>query len=78
MVKLYDMYQQLNDLLPEGQKADSLTVFPLPYDGYFEIFVETKSKKRYRALATMQQTISNFTEMSFPAQAPQVVSKGVK
>ena len=76
MVKLSDFYQQVNDLLPKSEIANAVSIFPLPYSGYYEVFVETKSKKRYRALATSEQTLSNFTEMDFPAQTPKL--SGVK
>lgn len=63
MIKLGDFFTCINDFLPEGEKVEQLSIFPLPYENYYEIFVQTESKKRFRALATPTQTVSAFKEM---------------
>ena len=63
--------------MPQGETVESLSVFPLPYKGSKEIFVECTSKKRFRLLATLTHVLSEFTEMDFPQKGPQISTKGV-
>lgn len=62
MITVGDTFQQINDVLPKEVKAVSFSVIPLPYSGYYEIYVEGDNQKRYRCLATKEKTLSNFTE----------------
>lgn len=64
-----EIYQQVNDFLPEGVKAKSVSVYHLPYPGFNEVFVETEDGKRYRALANTVRTISEFVEVKMPGVA---------
>lgn len=66
MIKLCDLFQEVNDLLPEGEKVNSLSVVPMPYEGYFELYVESKNKKRYRCMCTDRSTISPLIEFKMP------------
>lgn len=62
MIAIGDTFQQINDVLPKDVKCNSFSVIPLPYSGYYEIYVEADNQKRYRCLATQNKTLSNFTE----------------
>lgn len=62
MINLGLVFKDLANALPATEEVVSFSVYPLPYDGYFEIYVECKSKKRYRALATKEKIKSNYTE----------------
>ena len=68
MIVIADMFQQINDMLPKGEKVHSFSVIPLDYSGYYEIYVETGTKRRFRCLATGQKTLSNMTEWLQPNQ----------
>nr|QGT50724.1 hypothetical protein Elusimicrob1349_1940 [uncultured Elusimicrobia bacterium] len=66
MFNVSEFFQQANDLLPSDKKAKTVSCYPLPYDGYFEVFVETTDGARYRALANATNTLSNFVKLEFP------------
>lgn len=73
MIDVKEIYQMCNDLLNlPDEKVRNITIYPLPYDGYFEIFVETDKQGRYRALATEDNTLSNFVKVEFPQNTPRV------
>lgn len=74
MITIGDTFQQINDVLPKDVVCKSFSVIPLPYNGYYEIYVEADNEKRYRCLATKDKTLSNFTEWSMPGLG----AKGVK
>lgn len=61
-----DIFSQVNDFLPEGETAKSVSVYFLPYPGFIEVYVECNSGKRYRALANKVRTISEFVEVKIP------------
>lgn len=65
-MNIEEIYQSVNDFLPEGVKAMSVSVYALPYPGFNEVFVETEDGKRYRALANTVRTISEFVEVKMP------------
>mgnify|MGYP004654253453 FL=1 len=48
--------------LPEKSEVKSVSIYPLPYPGYFEVYVECKDGKRYRALADKDEIVSDFVE----------------
>lgn len=62
MINLSDVFQQINDLLPDGKKCTSFSVAPMPYKDYCELYVETADKKRYRCMCTHRTAVSNFVE----------------
>lgn len=66
MFKVNDIFVMANDLLPKDETAKSVSIYPLPYDNYYEVFVECLSGKKYRALANDTQTLSNFSEFKLP------------
>lgn len=68
MIVINDFFQQINDLLPKGEVVKSCSVIPLDYAGYYEIYAETQTKRRFRCLATGVKTISNMTEWLQPNQ----------
>lgn len=66
MIVLTEWFQQVNDMLPEGVKAKTISVYPLPYKGYYELWVEGEDTKRYRGLCTEQALISDLAEFVLP------------
>lgn len=66
MIKLRELFQQINDLLPEGKRCSSVSVVPMPYDGYYELYVETADKVRYRCMCTTESTVSPLVEFKMP------------
>lgn len=66
MFKVNDIFVMANDLLPKDEIAKSVSVYPLPYDNFYEVFVECESGKKFRALANHTQTLSNFSEFKLP------------
>lgn len=66
MIVIDDIFQQINDMLPKNETVKSFSVIPLEYDGYYEIYVETETKRRFRCLATRTKTLSNMTEWKLP------------
>lgn len=65
-MSIYDVFCMVNSFLPEGVKAKSLSIYPLPYPGFHEVYVEGDNGKRYRALAGEESTLSDFIEFSLP------------
>lgn len=59
--------KQINVLLPKDVKMVSYSVYPLPYKGYYELYVEADDKKRYRALLSKKEFLSELTEWALPA-----------
>lgn len=62
MIVIMDWFQQINDMLPEGVNATSFSVYPLPYSGYYELWIEANDKKKYRGLCTQKALISELKE----------------
>ena len=66
MIVLMDWFQQINDMLPEGVKVKSFSVYPLPYTGYYELWIEADNGKKYRGLCTQKSLISDLPEFELP------------
>lgn len=66
MYILEEAFKQINILLPKDEKVESYSVLPLPYKGYYEVYVQTESKKRFRALVSPTQFLSELTEWELP------------
>lgn len=54
--------------LPEKSEVKAVSIYPLPYPGYFEIYVELKDGKRFRALAEKDEIASDFVEFNVGVQ----------
>lgn len=54
--------------LPEKSEVKAVSIYPLPYPGYFEIYVELKGGKRFRALAEKDEIVSDFVEFNVGVQ----------
>lgn len=67
-MNIQDILQTVGDFLPKDVSAKALSIYPLPYPRYFEVYVEGSDGKRYRALASESRTISEFVELQFPAK----------
>ena len=65
-MNIQDIFQTVNDFLPKDVKAKAVSIYPLPYPRFNEVFVEGTDGKRYRALANDLRTISEFTEFQMP------------
>lgn len=46
----------------ENLDVKAVSIYPLPYPGHFEIYLELNNGKRYRALANRKDIISGFVE----------------
>lgn len=66
MFKIKDLFMQIDICLPDKEKCKSFSIYPLPYDGYFEVYVETASGKKFRALSDVNQKLSTFSEFKLP------------
>lgn len=69
-----EIFQSVNDFLPKDVKAKAVSIYPLPYRDFFEVYVEVDGGKRFRALANKVKTISEFVELDVPG----AMKNGVK
>lgn len=64
-------YKQVACLLKQkfpNEVLVSASVYPLTYEGYNELWVETKSKSRYRCLCSDVRSISEFQKVEYPGE----------
>ena len=63
------IFGYFEDLLP-GDKPEikALSIYPLPYPGYFEVYLELKDGKRFRALYDKEGKYSQFVEFDLGAK----------
>lgn len=66
MIVISEWFTQVDDMLPENVKAKSFSVYPMPYSGYFELWIEADNGKKYRGLCTRQALISELSEFVLP------------
>lgn len=66
MIVIQDWFQQVNDMLPENVKAKSISVYPMPYSGYYELWIEADNDKKYRGLCNSQTLLSELSEFVLP------------
>lgn len=62
MMGIAQIFGYFEVFLPEKSEVKSVSIYPLPYPGYFEVYVECKDGKRYRALADKDEIVSDFVE----------------
>ena len=57
------IFEFFENFLP-GDKPEvkAVSIYPLPYPAHFEIYIELKDGKRYRALANKAEMLSQFVE----------------
>lgn len=48
----------------ENLDIKAVSIYPLPYPGHFEVYLEFNNGKRYRALANRKDIISEFVEFN--------------
>lgn len=60
MMGIAQIFSYFEVFLPEKSEVKSVSIYPLPYSGYFEVYVECKDGKRYRALADKDEIVSDF------------------
>lgn len=65
-MNIAEIFQVVNDFLPKDVTAKAVSIYPLPYSGFYEVYVECDGGKRYRALASKECTISEFVLMEIP------------
>lgn len=70
-MNIQEVFQMAGDFLPKEVKAKAVSIYPLPYIGFYEVYVEGDDGKRYRALANAERTISEFVPLELP-QSQQV------
>ena len=70
-MNIQEVFQMAGDFLPTDVKAKAVSIYPLPYSGFYEVYVEGDDGKRYRALANSVRTISEFVLLELP-QSQQV------
>lgn len=73
-MNIEEIFQMVNDFLPNGVKAKAVSIYPLPYRDFYEVYVEVDGGKRFRALANKVKTISEFVELDVPG----AMKNGVK
>lgn len=61
-MNIAQIFINVSKFLPNAVMVKALSIYPLPYDGFFEVYVECKNGKRYRALADTENVISDFSE----------------
>lgn len=66
MIVIRDWFQQINDMLPENVLVKSFSVYPMPYSGYYEIWIEGNNDKKYRGLCNRDSLISELSEFVLP------------
>lgn len=68
-MKIRQIFSFFEGLLP-GDKPEvkAVSIYPLPYPGYFEVYLELKDGKRYRALVDKEDNISQFVEFNVGVQ----------
>ena len=68
-MNVLDIFGHFEGFLP-GDKPEikALSIYPLPYPGYFEIYIELKDGKRYRALFDKLCKYSQFVEFDLGAK----------
>lgn len=64
-MKVHLILRFFDDFLP-GDKPEvkALSIYPLPYPGYLEVYLELKDGKRYRALVDKEDNMSEFVEFN--------------
>lgn len=65
-MNIEEIFKTANDFLPKGNTAKAVSVYPLPYRDFYEVYVEVDGGKRFRALANKVRTISEFVELEVP------------
>lgn len=58
--KIFDFFKAF--LPAEKPEVKAVSIYPLPYPGHFEVYLELKGGKRFRALANKADIISGFVE----------------
>lgn len=68
-MKIHQIFSFFEDFLP-GDKPEvkAVSIYPLPYPGYFEVYLELKDGKRYRALVDKEDNMSQFVEFDLGAK----------
>lgn len=61
-MNIQQIFNFIEVFLPEKSEVKAVSIYPLPYPNYFEIYVELKGGKRFRALADKEEVISDFVE----------------
>lgn len=67
-MNLKELYSSIEKKLPDNEKVKALSVYSLPYKGYNEVYVETVSGKRFRAMANEVCPFTDFVEVKIPGQ----------
>lgn len=65
-MNIEQIFQDVSKFLPKAIKAKAISIYPLPYADFYEVYVEAQDGKRYRALANKVRTISEFVELEIP------------
>lgn len=68
MVSIAQIFSYLEVFLPEKSEVKAVSIYPLPYSGYFEVYAELKDGKRFRALAVKDKIVSDFVEFNVGVQ----------
>lgn len=68
MIGIAQIFSYFEVFLPEKSEVKAVSIYPLPYPGYFEVYVELKDGKRFRALADKDAIVSDFVEFNVGVQ----------
>lgn len=66
MIIVNEWYKAINQYMPKGVKCKTFSVYPSPYPGYSEIWIDGDDGKKYRGLLNGQSLLSDLVEFILP------------